>query len=89
MSSRRLLTRDQVAERLQLDLRALYRKMPELRALGFPAPAFGNMRGARWDPAAIDRWLDARGTAAAPAANLAEQDELDRRAHLLAAGGRG
>lgn len=29
-------------------------------AEGFPPPVLGRGRGARWDPAAIDAWLDSR-----------------------------
>jgi len=60
MADRTLLDRAAVARRLGISVERLYRQRRALEADGFPAPAFGRMSGERWDPAAIDRWLDAK-----------------------------
>lgn len=58
MTDRTLLNRAQVARRLGLSIEQLYRNLKSLEADGFPKAALGTMSGARWDPAAIDTWLD-------------------------------
>lgn len=58
MTDRTLLNRAQVARRLGITVERFYHKTAELAADGFPAPAHGRGVGARWDPVAIDRWLD-------------------------------
>ena len=57
---RTLLTSDEVAARLKYTLAWFYRHQASLRRDGFPAPVFGEGRHGRWDPVAIDRWLDAK-----------------------------
>jgi predicted DNA-binding transcriptional regulator AlpA len=57
---RTLINRAAVARRLGHSLEWLYKNMRELLAQGFPMPVVGNLRAARWDPVAIDRWLDRR-----------------------------
>jgi predicted DNA-binding transcriptional regulator AlpA len=60
MSNRDLLTRDQVARKLSQTADGFSRKRKGLEAEGFPPAVLGRGRGARWDPAAIDAWLDQR-----------------------------
>ena len=66
---------------------------------GFPPPALGRMRGARWDPVAIDQWKAGRpgrahptispGAPAVADADLdAQRAELDRRSAALNVGTR-
>lgn len=59
---RRLLSEEQVADKIGFSRSWFNRKRPELEALGFPKPVLDNDRlGARrWDDKAIDLWLDAR-----------------------------
>ncbi|MGX9963129.1 helix-turn-helix transcriptional regulator [Roseomonas sp. F4] len=58
-SSRRLLTAAEVALRLRRTVSWFYRQRAELEDRhGFPRPIDGC--GMRWDPRAIDRWLDSR-----------------------------
>lgn len=73
----------------------LYRQRRELEAQGFPKPAFGRMSGERWDPVAIDRWLDAKikgnhTPVERAAASAQDNDEwastLDARVGLVVAG---
>lgn len=64
MLDRILLDRPAVARKLGLTVERFYIKYAELRADGFPLPALGSGRGARWDPRAIDAWLDAKIPAA-------------------------
>lgn len=67
MLDRILLDRAGVARKLGISVEQAYRHLPGMiAAQGFPRPVWGNARGARWDPVAIDRWLDSRLT---PAAN--------------------
>lgn len=71
LPSRRLLTAAEVAIRLGRTVGWFRRNRPELEERhGFPRPVDGC--GMRWDPLALDRWLDARlpGAAAAPATTL-------------------
>ena len=92
MADRTLLDRAGVARRLGISVESLYRKLPELYAQGFPKQALGRMSGARWDPAAIDRWLDAKITAGASSNNAKPNqtesdpwaDRLDNRVPLVA-----
>jgi len=58
MTDRTLLDRAGVARKLGMTVETLYRRLAELEADGFPKPVHGRMSGARWDPVAIDRWLD-------------------------------
>jgi predicted DNA-binding transcriptional regulator AlpA len=61
MSDRDLIDRAALARKLGIEVETLYRDLPRMIATKrFPAPAWGNGRGARWDPVAIDRWLDAK-----------------------------
>lgn len=95
MTDRTLLDRAGLARRLNISVEKLYQKLPSLIATGgFPPPVWGNMRGARWDPVAIDLWLDAKlpraanaNTDATPASAhtnpSAEADILDTRAAML------
>lgn len=86
---RRLLSRAELASRLGHRVDWLNRHYPELALDGFPAPALGSRAGARWDPAAVDAWLDRKlpaPPAPAPDAALAQiGDELDRASERLAA----
>jgi len=93
MTDRTLLDRSAVARKLGITVEKFYRQRPDLEAEGFPAPAIGRMSGARWDPVAIDRWLDRKLSTPAPAASGAGKvedwgAELDRNAAALAAGRR-
>ena len=57
---RSLLTAAQVADRLQITVRAFWARRRSLEAEhGFPAPVPGI--GQRWDPAAIQAWQDRTG----------------------------
>ena len=59
-----LMDRAAVAAMIGMTLKRFYRRYPVLRRLArnpFPPPAQGNQRGARWDPRAILRWVDAGG----------------------------
>lgn len=76
MSDRTLLDRAAVARRLGISVEVFYRNQRTLFADGFPQPALGRMSGARWDPVAIDRWLDSK--IASPAAATPADDDLDR-----------
>lgn len=59
MTERELLTRDQVARKLGHTGCWFNRNRKSLeREDGFPPAVLGRGRGARWDPAAIDAWLD-------------------------------
>lgn len=81
MSGRVLLTSAQVALRLSRSLGWFRSNRDRLEARGFPRPIDGC--GMRWDPVAIDAWLDRqRGQAADPAA--AAEEELIRRAQAMA-----
>jgi hypothetical protein len=81
--SRQLLTSAEVALRLRRSLPWFQRNRASLEARGFPAPVDG--LGMRWDPVAIDRWLDAL----LPAAPMAEQAKAEatliERARAMAA----
>jgi predicted DNA-binding transcriptional regulator AlpA len=60
MSARTLLSCAEVAARLNMSLDWFYRNHARLSATrGFPTSVLGG-RDARWDPIAIDRWLDAQ-----------------------------
>lgn len=62
--TRRLIDRAGVALMLGITVEKFYRRYAELRANPanpFPGPALGNQSGARWDPLAIERWIDAGG----------------------------
>jgi len=98
-TDRTLLDRVGVAARLNHSLEWFYKHYKALVSDGFPGPVLGSMGGARWDPAAIDDWLDHRrsprtaavlgGEPPAQANDLrAEAEELDRRSAILAGGGR-
>lgn len=87
--TRSLLSRAEVAERLSISPDAFRRRYVDLRADGFPAAVFGEATaGARWDPAAIDRWLDLKLPAApiavSPAVVVDLSNELAARARRLA-----
>lgn len=93
MADRTLLDRPAVARKLGISVERFYRNRRQLEADGFPRPAFGRMSGERWDPVAIDRWLDGKLPGGASAAITSGQDDgdewairLDRRAALVAAG---
>lgn len=60
-SDRTLLTRAEVAARLGHSLVWFYRNEKRIQKQErFPAPALGTLAAARWDPAAIDYWLDCK-----------------------------
>lgn len=86
---RTLLDRAGVARKLGITVEKFYRNRPELEADGFPRPVLGNMSGARWDPAAIDRWLDSKIAQGAPAiaagGTVDIADDLDRNAAAIGA----
>lgn len=58
--TRSLLDQRQVAELLHLSQRRFADTYETLRKDGFPESVFGVARGRRWDPKAIERWLDAK-----------------------------
>lgn len=60
--TRDLLDSAGVAAKLNLSVESFRSTRERLYAQGFPPPVFGNSRygHGRWDPAAIDRWLDTR-----------------------------
>lgn len=64
MTDRKLLDRPAVAARLNITVQKFMRSRDALAAAGFPRPVFGSRAGERWDPVAIDRWLDLRMPAA-------------------------
>ena len=79
MPERILLTSAQVAARLGHKASWFLRRRPSLEAdHGFPRPVDGC--GMRWDPAAIERWLDARLPAGAADDLALAEAELIRRA---------
>lgn len=80
---RTLLDRQAVARRLNISVEVLYRRVAQLYADGFPRPALGQMSGARWDPVAIDRWLDRKMAADGLADAGNDNDEEARFAALL------
>ena len=95
---RALLNRQQLAGRLGYTVDWLYAHLAELLDAGFPPAAYGAGSAARWDPAAIDAWLDSRMPAhlqSRPqkpdmldhidAALTAEALELDRRSNAMGA----
>ena len=59
-----LIDRAAVARKLGMTVEKFYRRQTELMANPinpFPGPVLGAMSGARWNPTAIDRWIDAGG----------------------------
>jgi hypothetical protein len=84
VSGRDLLTAPQVARRFSRSLGWFRRMRPSLEARGFPLPVDGC--GLRWDPAAIDDWLDAQRRPAVRefGAVMDGEAELIRRAAALA-----
>lgn len=80
---RRLLSTSEVSEKLGFSPQWLYKARRMLESRGFPAPIFGGGRGrhARWDEAAIDRWLDLQidGSMAAEPGIVSITRDLDRR----------
>jgi predicted DNA-binding transcriptional regulator AlpA len=80
---RHLLTAPQVAAALGYRHAWFLRHRARLEAdHGFPAPVDGC--GMRWDPAAIEDWLDARRQATRQVAGAAAEDILIARARRLA-----
>lgn len=55
-NNRELMDTRAIAKALGVKLHQLYKKRQVLSAHGFPDPVPGF--GKKWDPAAIDRWLD-------------------------------
>lgn len=92
---RRLLPRAELAAKLGHATEWFNKHLPELLADGFPPPALGTRSGARWDPAAVDDWLDRKrplkpAPDAAAEAQLRQEmaeiaDEIDAAADRLAA----
>lgn len=87
-----LIDRPSVARKLGMTVEKFYRRYAELRALAinpFPGPVLGNQSGARWDPRAIDRWIEAGGEHAtqppAPATSLTATDTQTERERAKAA----
>ena len=77
MPDRSLLNHPQVAKRLGHSSDWFYRHRDRLiRDHGFPSSVDGCFR--RWDPAAIDAWLDAQLPAAARSAKADDAAELAR-----------
>ncbi|HEV7283448.1 MAG TPA: hypothetical protein VGN75_01235 [Kaistia sp.] len=77
MSTARLLTTAQVADKLGLTVERWYRKRKELEAAGFPRPKapFGN----RWSEPAVDAWIaqaDAPPPGDAAAGALPDDDDI-------------
>ena len=87
MTDRTLLDRAGVARRLNVTVEWMYQHLASLE--DFPKPVFGVMRGSRWDPAAIDSWLDRRMAPADRLRLATARDEpdwgalLDARAEAL------
>lgn len=80
---RQLLTAPQVARALGYRHAWFLRHRARLEAEhGFPGPVDGC--GLRWDPAAIEDWLDARRQATRQVAGAAAEDILITRARRLA-----
>lgn len=80
-----LIDRAGVARKLGITVEKFYTRYPKLLALPnnpFPGPVLGNLSGARWDPRAIDRWIEAGGEHAtqppAPATSPAVTEDSDR-----------
>ena len=73
MPDRKLLTQRQVAARLGITLGYWHRRKAGLLAKHrFPPPVAG--LGLRWDPVAIDRWLDALDLSRTPRHRRANWD---------------
>lgn len=79
LERRRLMSTKDVALTLgyvrddgQPALNSFYRARAELRARKFPEPVIGRKKGQRWDPAAVEDWLDAQRPATAP-----DRDDLE------------
>ena len=85
MSGRTLLTAAQVALRLGRTHRWFTRNRAALEARGFPGPVDGC--GMRWDPVAIDGWLDGQLDCPPPVSDEAMEAQLLRRAAAMARGG--
>lgn len=82
--TRDLLTRDQVARKLAKTGCWFQRHRKALEAGdGFPPAVLGRGRGARWDPAAIDAWLDQRMPKALRGPQLEVTIEPDWEAKLI------
>lgn len=80
---RQLLTAPRVAAALGYRHGWFVRHRARLEAEhGFPAPIDGC--GRRWDPAAIEDWLDAQRRKAAPAPEAAAETLLIQRARAMA-----
>jgi predicted DNA-binding transcriptional regulator AlpA len=85
---RQLLTAPQVATALGYKHKWFARNRKRLEAdHGFPAAVDGC--GLRWDPAAIEDWLDARRKQTKVAAEAAAEDILIARARAMATGSQG
>lgn len=85
---RQLLTSAQVALVLGRSLPWWHRNRADLEAKhGFPGPVDGC--GMRWDPRAIEAWLDARLPAPPAAPEVAAEAEMIRRAKAMAGGAQG
>ena len=81
---RQLLTAPMVARGLSRSVGWFLRNRADLESdHGFPAPVDGC--GMRWDPAAIEDWLDARRKRAVPP-ELAAEATLIQRARAMAEG---
>lgn len=81
---RHLLTGPEVARALGRSYGWFHRHRPSLEAeRGFPPPVAGC--GLRWDPRAIETWLDAQLPAPARSAEAAAEAELIRRAAAMTA----
>lgn len=80
---RDLLDAAGVAQKLRHSRDWFYRQYPGLLQRGFPEPVPG--MGRRWDPAAINAWLDQQANPGPPRKAPDELDQLlERRAARLA-----
>lgn len=82
MSDRRLLPTIEVCRKLAVSRDWFSRHRKALEAEGFPPPV--PHFGLRWDSAAIDRWLDQQGRAAAPVLSIVPEDDAALHARLAA-----
>jgi predicted DNA-binding transcriptional regulator AlpA len=80
---RQLLTSAQVGRALGHSATWFLRRRADLEATGFPRPV--DQCGMRWDPAAIEDWLDAQRRAAAAPCAASGEAVLVARARAMAA----
>ena len=90
-----LICRAELSRRLGVSIEKLYRELGnwmEAPINPFPKPILGRGRGERWNPLAVDRWVENGGLNATPEAGTSANQKpdwdarLDTRAAQIAGG---